>query len=68
VHFLGNGAPKCKEVIKNSNAVFHEDILLPSANEMSFMAYEKFKTGNFEDVAYFEPFYLKDFIGTKPKK
>lgn len=68
VHFLGNGAPKCKEVITSANAVFHDTILLPSANEMSQIAYQKFKKGNFEDVAYFEPFYLKPFMGTKPKK
>lgn len=68
VHFLGNGVLKCLEVLKNSNAVFHEDIDLPSANEMSSIAFKKFKTGNFDNVAYFEPYYLKDFIATKPKK
>ncbi len=68
VHFFGNGAPKCKEVITSNNAVFHDAILLPSANEMSQIAYQKFKKGNFQDVAYFEPFYLKPFMGTKPKK
>ncbi|XLS29833.1 tRNA (adenosine(37)-N6)-threonylcarbamoyltransferase complex dimerization subunit type 1 TsaB [Flavobacteriaceae bacterium M23B6Z8] len=68
VHFFGNGAEKCKSVLKHMNAVFHDDILLPSAKEMTSIAYQKFKTGDVEDTAYFEPYYLKDFIGIKPKK
>lgn len=68
VHFFGNGVSKSKSVIKHENAVFYDHILLPSAKEMTLIAYEKFKIGDFEDVAYFEPYYLKDFIGTKSKK
>ncbi|WP_340200367.1 tRNA (adenosine(37)-N6)-threonylcarbamoyltransferase complex dimerization subunit type 1 TsaB [Ascidiimonas sp. W6] len=68
VHFLGNGATKCKELIKHSNAIFHDEIQLPSARQMTMLAYKKFKIGSFENVAYFEPYYLKDFMGTKSKK
>ncbi|WP_298899439.1 tRNA (adenosine(37)-N6)-threonylcarbamoyltransferase complex dimerization subunit type 1 TsaB [uncultured Psychroserpens sp.] len=66
VHFLGNGVEKTRQLIKHSNTVFVEN-RLPSANEMSALAYEKYKKSDIEDVAYFEPFYLKDFIVLKPK-
>ncbi|WP_298894149.1 tRNA (adenosine(37)-N6)-threonylcarbamoyltransferase complex dimerization subunit type 1 TsaB [uncultured Psychroserpens sp.] len=66
VHFLGNGVEKTRQLIKHSNAVFVEN-KLPSANEMSALAFEKYKKSDIEDVAYFEPFYLKDFIALKPK-
>lgn len=64
VYFIGNGVEKTKEIITHPNAVFIDN-KLPSANEMGKLAYEKYKIGDLEDVAYFEPFYLKDFIGTK---
>ena len=67
VHFLGDGAEKCRELITHPNAVFHPGIF-PSANFMGMLSFEKFKQQRFEDVAYFEPFYLKDFIAGKPKK
>ena len=44
------------------NFVFHDAVIFPSAKAMSFLAYKKFQNNDFEDVAYFEPFYLKDFI------
>ncbi|WP_347922982.1 tRNA (adenosine(37)-N6)-threonylcarbamoyltransferase complex dimerization subunit type 1 TsaB [Pontimicrobium sp. SW4] len=66
VYFIGNGAAKTKELIKHVNAVFVED-KLPSANELSQLAYQKYKKSDIEDVAYFEPYYLKDFIAIKPK-
>ncbi len=66
VYFIGNGVEKTKSIINHPNAVFIED-KLPSANDMSLLAYNKFKKNNFEDVAYFEPYYLKDFIAIKPK-
>ncbi|MBC9797803.1 tRNA (adenosine(37)-N6)-threonylcarbamoyltransferase complex dimerization subunit type 1 TsaB [Sinomicrobium weinanense] len=68
VYFTGNGAEKCKEVISHSNAVFPEKTEAPSAITMAVLAEKKFKTGGFEDVAYFEPYYLKDFVTTKKKK
>ncbi|MCX7551679.1 tRNA (adenosine(37)-N6)-threonylcarbamoyltransferase complex dimerization subunit type 1 TsaB [Xanthomarina sp. F2636L] len=67
VYFIGNGVEKSKTIIQHPNAHFI-DSKLPSANEMSAIAYSKYKNNNFEDVAYFEPYYLKDFIALKPKK
>ena len=66
VYFIGNGVEKTKDIINHPNAVFIEN-KLPSANDMSLLAYKKFKTNDFEDVAYFEPYYLKDFVALKPK-
>lgn len=68
VHFIGDGAAKCKGVITHPNAVFTEEILYPSANEMATIATKKYKAGDFENLAYFEPFYLKDFIGVKSRR
>lgn len=67
VYFFGDGAEKCKEIIVHENAIFMNG-KFPSANEMSVLSFEKYKKNDIEDVAYFEPFYLKDFIITKSKK
>lgn len=67
VYFIGNGVEKTKTLIQHKNAIFI-DGKLPSANEMSKLAFEKYSTNNFEYLAYFEPYYLKDFIALKPKK
>ena len=67
VYFLGDGAEKCKGVINHPNAIF-KDGLFPSAKEMASLSYKKYKKNDIEDVAYFEPFYLKDFIVTSEKK
>ena len=67
VHFAGDGAEKCMELIKHENARFVREIF-PSAREMASIASLKFENGDFEDLAYFEPFYLKDFVAGKPKK
>jgi tRNA threonylcarbamoyladenosine biosynthesis protein TsaB len=67
VVFLGDGVTKTKEIIKHKNAVFL-DGNNPSAKEMARLAFNKFKNKEFEDVAYFEPFYLKDFYVTPSKK
>lgn len=64
VYFIGNGVEKTKTIIKHENAVFIEN-KLPSANEMGALAFEKYMKKEFENVAYFEPFYLKDFIHLK---
>ena len=66
VFFIGNGTEKTKALLSHNNAVYIDN-KLPSANEMSALAYAKYKIGDTEDVAYFEPFYLKDFIALKPK-
>ena len=67
VYFLGDGAEKCKSVIKHKNAIFIDD-KFPSAKEMAKLSYQKFKKNDIEDVAYFEPFYLKDFVAVPEKK
>ncbi|MDO9594301.1 MAG: tRNA (adenosine(37)-N6)-threonylcarbamoyltransferase complex dimerization subunit type 1 TsaB [Lutibacter sp.] len=67
VYFFGDGAEKCKEIITHKNSVFI-DHKFPSAKEMSVISFEKFLKNEFEDVAYFEPFYLKEFIGGISKK
>lgn len=67
VYFLGDGAHKCKEVITHKNAVF-VDNKFPSAKEMAQLSFDKYKKNDIEDVAYFEPFYLKDFVVIPEKK
>jgi len=67
VCFFGNGADKCKAILDQSNAHFIDEIN-PSATSMIIPVLERYKQKQFEDVAYFEPFYLKDFIATIPKK
>ena len=67
LYFVGDCQEKCKTVMKGFNFHFLSEIVFPSANEMSVLSFEKFITNDFEDVAYFEPFYLKDFLITKPK-
>ncbi len=66
VYFIGNGVEKTKALITHPNAVFVEN-KLPSAKEMSKLAYDKYKKNDIENIAYFEPYYLKDFIALKPK-
>lgn len=66
VYFIGSGVEKTKTLISHPNAIFIED-KLPSANQMSMLAFTKFQNNDFEDVAYFEPYYLKDFVALKPK-
>jgi tRNA threonylcarbamoyladenosine biosynthesis protein TsaB len=68
IHFVGDCAEKAKTVLTKSNFIFHEEIIYPSANEMSELSYKKFQENKLEDVAYFEPFYLKDFMATVSKK
>ena len=63
IHFFGDGAMKCKEMILHENAVFHDNFH-PSAEFMGLISNEHFKNKVFEDLAYFEPFYLKDFVTT----
>ena len=67
VFFVGDGAQKCKEIITHKNAVFVDD-KFPSAKEMAKLSYNKHKKNDIENVAYFEPFYLKDFVVIPQKK
>jgi len=64
-YFIGDCQEKCKTVLTATNFHFLPEIVFPSAKEMSALSYEKFINNDFEDVAYFEPFYLKDFLITK---
>ncbi|MEJ5963060.1 tRNA (adenosine(37)-N6)-threonylcarbamoyltransferase complex dimerization subunit type 1 TsaB [Pedobacter immunditicola] len=67
IAFIGDGALKCNEVLQGPNADF-SDQLFNSAANMTVLAEAAYKAGKFEDVAYFEPYYLKDFMFTTPKK
>lgn len=67
LYFIGNGVEKTQQLIKHPNAIFIEG-KLPSAEQMCDLSYIKFKETDFEDVAYFEPYYLKDFIAIPSKK
>jgi tRNA threonylcarbamoyladenosine biosynthesis protein TsaB len=67
VYFFGSGAEKCKHIVTHKNAVFIDDFVHSSVY-MASLAEDLFFGSKFEDVAYFEPFYLKDFITTTPKK
>ncbi len=67
VFFFGNGAAKCKEVIFNPNAIFLDGVEA-DARSMNYFAQLSFEQKVFADVAYFEPFYLKDFVALKSTK
>lgn len=66
VLFFGSGSLKCKDIITHHNAIFIDNID-SSACKMTFFANEAYKKKEFVDVAYFEPFYLKEFQTTTPK-
>jgi tRNA threonylcarbamoyladenosine biosynthesis protein TsaB len=65
--FFGDGAGKCRDIISHKNSIFADDFAV-SAAYMHVPVYEAFDAARFEDIAYFEPFYLKDFITTVQKK
>jgi tRNA threonylcarbamoyladenosine biosynthesis protein TsaB len=64
--FFGNGSNKCKSQIQSSQAMFLEGVV-PLASSMVPLAEKMFKNQSFVDIAYFEPFYLKEFMATIPK-
>ena len=64
--FFGDGSLKCQEIINHKNARFIEGIN-PSAKNLGTLAKAKFENKDFEDVAYFEPYYLKDFVAGRKK-
>jgi tRNA threonylcarbamoyladenosine biosynthesis protein TsaB len=66
-YFVGTGIEKFNKIISNENAVFMSD-LYSSVIGMAAEAEQKFANNEFEDTAYFEPYYLKEFVGTIPKK
>ncbi|WP_442591005.1 tRNA (adenosine(37)-N6)-threonylcarbamoyltransferase complex dimerization subunit type 1 TsaB [Pedobacter sp. AW31-3R] len=67
ITFIGDGAAKCRTAIVSANAVFDETNYNSAAN-MSELAFEAFNNHQIEDLAYFEPYYLKDFVITAAKK
>ena len=68
VVFFGDGAAKCRAVLdERPNAVFLDQLITPSARTVGKLATPAFTEGRFEDVATFEPFYLKEFMTAKPK-
>ncbi len=67
VYIIGSGAQKCIGVLENENFNFNTEIV-PSAKDMCNLSYAKYKVNDFEDVAYFEPYYLKDFLVLQKKK
>ncbi|MFB9108837.1 tRNA (adenosine(37)-N6)-threonylcarbamoyltransferase complex dimerization subunit type 1 TsaB [Flavobacterium gyeonganense] len=68
LYFVGDCTEKCKTVLTKENFVFLEDIKYPSAAAMSKISYDKYQKSDTVDVAYFEPYYLKDFMVAAPKK
>ena len=65
IHLVGDGTEKFKNTLTDDKFVFHSNVIFPSAKEMSELSFEKYKISDFVDVAYFEPYYLKDFILSK---
>jgi tRNA threonylcarbamoyladenosine biosynthesis protein TsaB len=67
VYFFGNGAEKCRSIITHKNAHFLDKYKNPLAKWMMPLAERAWLDEKFEDAAYFEPFYLKNFVATKSK-
>jgi tRNA threonylcarbamoyladenosine biosynthesis protein TsaB len=65
--FFGNGAEKCREIIHSDHAIFLKDIEA-SAYGVAWLAEKLYKENQFVDTAYFEPYYLKEFIAGKPSR
>ena len=65
IHLVGDGTEKFKNTLTDDKFIFHSDVVFPSANEMSQLSFDKYKISDFVDVAYFEPYYLKDFVLSK---
>ena len=66
VLFIGDGVDKCREVLASPRACFAP--CAPKAASMAVPAFAAFREGRFENVAYFEPFYLKEFVATVPRR
>ena len=64
LHFIGDSNEKAKTILSNDRYMFHDSLVYPSSNQMSALSFEKFIAKDFVDVAYFEPYYLKDFMMT----
>jgi len=66
--FFGNGMRKGREILGKYDKAFFIEEIYPKASNIGYLAFEKFKNEDFENTVTFEPFYLKDFIATKPRK
>ena len=66
--FFGNGMPKSRDILGKNDKAFFIDGIYPKASNIGLLAYDKFINKDFENTVTFEPFYLKDFIATTPKK
>lgn len=67
-YFIGDAVQKCKPLLRKPNFHFIEEVAFPSSNEMGQLSHDLFRENNFVDTAYFEPYYLKDFLIVPPKK
>jgi tRNA threonylcarbamoyladenosine biosynthesis protein TsaB len=65
IHLVGDGTEKFKNTLTDNKFIFHSDVVFPSAKQMTQLSSDKFLKNDFVDVAYFEPYYLKDFVLTK---
>lgn len=65
--FFGDGAEKVKNLFSTDNALFLKENIFPSARYIGYLAEDLYTRGVFEDVAYFEPYYLKEFVSTGGK-
>jgi tRNA threonylcarbamoyladenosine biosynthesis protein TsaB len=65
IHLVGDGIEKFKNTLTDNKFIFHSDVVFPSAKQMTQLSFDKFIKNDFVDVAYFEPYYLKDFVLTK---
>lgn len=68
ITFYGSGAEKTKGLIVHANAIFLDHLIYPDAKFMGHLVYDKFCKGEMEDLIAFEPYYLKEFMGTVPTK
>ncbi|MBX7205391.1 MAG: tRNA (adenosine(37)-N6)-threonylcarbamoyltransferase complex dimerization subunit type 1 TsaB [Bacteroidia bacterium] len=68
IHFAGSGAFKMQQFAGLFTNITINQTFLPSAIHMGTLTWHAFEAGHFENIAYFEPFYLKDFVGTQPKR
>ena len=68
VYFFGNGASKCKQIFGQSGNAFFIDDIFADAAGVGQLAWIYFKRHQFEDLAYFEPYYLKDFMTREQRK
>jgi tRNA threonylcarbamoyladenosine biosynthesis protein TsaB len=67
IYFFGSGMEKCRQFLSHPNACFLDEIY-PHTAAMAALSEEKYQEKKFENLAYFEPFYLKEFVATVPKK